>query len=118
MILALEALRIVSIASFLVYGVACLGGLSMVDEFERFGLARFRILTGALEVLGALGLLASYAFPALLAVSAGGLSLLMFLGVLTRIRVRDALATMAPAAFLMIVNGCLVAVGLLGLLED
>ncbi|MEM6672440.1 MAG: DoxX family protein [Planctomycetota bacterium] len=107
--LALEALRVISIVAFLGYGVACVAGRSMVKEFERFGLARFRVLTGVLEVLGALGLLASYAIPDLLPLAAGGLALLMLLGVLTRIRVRDSLGAMLPAIVLMLANGALVA---------
>lgn len=103
-----EALRALSIVAFLAYGSLCVAGKSMVGEFERFGLARFRVLTGVLEVLGALGLLVSYAIPALVPLAAGGLSLLMFLGVLTRVRLRDSLAQIFPAFALMVVNAYLV----------
>ena len=99
-----EACRVFSIGAFLIYGFLCLGGRSMVDEFERFGLARFRVLTASLEVLGAVGLLASYAIPVLAPIAAGGLALLMFLGVLTRIRVRDSLAVTLPALILLVMN--------------
>lgn len=109
MSIALESLRVVSIVAFLGYGLAVVAGRSMVAEFERFGLARFRMLTGALEVLGALGLLASYAVPILLPLAAGGLALLMFLGVLTRIRVRDSVLQTMPAFALMLSNGVLAA---------
>jgi hypothetical protein len=102
-----EALRLLSIVAFLTYGGLCVAGRSMVGEFERFGLARFRVLTGSLEVLGALGLLGSYAFPGLVPLAAGGLSLLMLLGVLTRLRVRDSLAQISPALALMLVNAYL-----------
>ena len=111
---ALETLRVLSIVAFLGYGVACVMGRSMVGEFERFGLARFRVLTGVLEVLGALGLLVSYAIPVLLPLSAGGLALLMFLGVLTRLRVRDSIAQTTPAFVLMVTNGVLAAAPYLG----
>jgi len=103
-----EALRVLSIVAFLAYGSLCVAGKSMVSEFERFGLSRFRVLTGTLEVLGALGLLASYAIPVLAPLAAGGLSLLMFLGVLTRLRIRDTLAQIFPAFALMLVNATLV----------
>ena len=76
----------------------------MVDEFERFGLSRFRRLTGALELLGALGLLASYLFPPLTIAAAGGLTLLMILGVATRIRVRDPALVTLPAVLLLAAN--------------
>lgn len=105
--LAFEACRAVSILAFLAYGVACVTGRSMVKEFERFGLARFRLLTGWLEVLGALGLLASYALPALLPLPAGGLTLLMLLGIGARLRVGDTVGQILPATVLMAVNGFL-----------
>ena len=107
MIIAFEASRIVSLVAFLVYGVLCVTGRSMVEEFRRFGLERFRVTTGAFEVLGALGLLASYAVPELLPLAAGGLALLMLLGVLTRVRLRDTLPQIAPAFVLMVMNGYL-----------
>jgi len=105
-----EACRVFSIGAFLIYGFLCLGGRSMVAEFERFGLARFRILTASLEVLGAVGLLASYAIPLLAPIAAGGLALLMFLGVLTRLRVRDSLVVTLPALSLLLINAYIAAV--------
>ena len=76
----------------------------MIVEFDRFGLARFRRATGALEVLGALGLLAGYFFPTWTLVAAGGLGLLMILGVITRVRVRDSLSASLPAIALLVIN--------------
>lgn len=93
-----------SIALFLYYGMACLMAGGMVDEFERYGLSRFRRVTGALEVLGALGLLAGYLIPTLSVLSAGGLSVLMLLGLGVRVKVRDPLLEMVPALFLLVVN--------------
>ena len=58
----------------------------------------------ALELLGAGGLVAGYFAPEISVVSASGLSLLMLLGIGARLRVRDPLAAMAPAAFLLCVN--------------
>ena len=107
--LAFHLANAISIGLFLVYGLLCLFADGMVEEFERYGLARFRRLTGALEVLGATGLAAGYLFPALSVVSAGGLAILMLLGLLVRWRVRDPLIQMAPAAFLLIVNAFIAA---------
>ena len=99
-----EILRGLSWVAFLGYGLHCLVSPAMVAEFRRYGLARFRTLTGALEVLGALGLIASYVFPALAVVAAGGLALLMLLGVLTRLRIRDPWWAALPAFLLLGVN--------------
>ena len=37
----------------------------MKRDFERFGLSHLRVLTGSLEVLGALGLMAGFWWPPL-----------------------------------------------------
>jgi len=42
---------------FLFYGVLGLGSMSMVEDFERFGLGKLRVFTGVLEVMGGSGLL-------------------------------------------------------------
>ncbi len=105
--LILQACRIVSAIVFLGYGGLCLHRTAMVSEFERFGAARFRVLTGWLEILGGLGLVVSFWLPALLPFAAGGLGLLMFFAVLARIRVRDSLLKSSPALVLMVGNGLL-----------
>ena len=104
MTLAYHSWTVLSIGLFLGYGVACLFGRGMVDEFERFGLARFRRLTGSLELLGALGLFMGYRFPILQLLSAAGLSLLMLLGMGARVRARDSLLQTAPAVVLCLAN--------------
>jgi hypothetical protein len=95
---------LVSSALFLFYGVACLSFEGMKRDFERFGLSRFRTLTGSLEVLGALGLIVGQLWPPLVPLSAGGLALMMLVGVAIRIRVLDSLAQTLPALVLMCVN--------------
>ena len=95
---------LVSSTLFLFYGIACLSFEGMKRDFERFGLSRFRTLTGTLEVLGALGLIVGQFWPPLVPLSAGGLALMMVLGVATRIRVLDSLAQTLPALVLMCVN--------------
>ena len=99
-----EACRALSVISFLSYGALCLWTQHMAQEFERFGLARLRTLTGALELLGALGLIAGYFVPFVTIVAAGGLALLMLLGVAMRIRVRDSFVSMLPALLLVAIN--------------
>jgi len=96
--------KVLSFGLFLFYGLSCLFADAMVDEFQRFGLANFRRLTGSLEVLGALGLIVGYAYPPLVPWAAGGLTLLMALGVGVRVHVNDPVVEMLPAAFLMAVN--------------
>lgn len=104
---AFEVCRIVSLVVFLGYGGLCLHRSAMVSEFERFGLGHLRVLTGWLEILGALGLLVSYRAPLLLPFAAGGLCLLMAFAIAARVRVGDTLLQMSPAFILMMANGFL-----------
>ncbi|MFN0099895.1 MAG: DoxX family protein [Gemmatimonadaceae bacterium] len=89
---------------FLYYGCTCLFANGMAADFERFGMTHLRTLTGSLELLGAVGLIMGQFIPGLVFVSAGGLTLLMALGLATRIRVRDPVREAAPAALLMGIN--------------
>lgn len=108
MTLAYHGLTALSVLVFLYYGSTCLFANGMAADFDRFGMARLRILTGALELLGAVGLVAGLFLPVLTVVSAGGLALLMAMGLLTRVRFRDSVRETAPAGALMMVNGFLV----------
>lgn len=105
-----------SISLFLYYGAASLLADGMVAEFERFGLSRFRRMTGVLELLGAVGLAVGLFLPTITVVSAGGLFLLMVLGIAARVRVGDAVLETLPAVVLGVVNLfiLLVATGVIG----
>jgi uncharacterized membrane protein YphA (DoxX/SURF4 family) len=95
---------LVSAALFLGYGSLCLLSDGMRAEFERFGLSRFRRLTGGLEVLGGVGLLVGLLVPAVLVAASAGLALLMLLGVIARVRVRDPFVELLPAGVLLVAN--------------
>lgn len=93
--------------AFLWYGVACLRSPAMVREFERFGIGSLRSLIGALEIAGGAGLLVGLAIPPLLMAAAFGLSLLMLLVVIARVRLRDSASLTLPAFVFSLVNGYL-----------
>lgn len=114
--LALLVTTVLSAVLFVGYGAVVLLTGGMREEFERFGLARFRLATGVLEVLGGAGLLVGLARTEVLVVASAGLALLMLLGVLTRIRVKDPVVEIVPAAALLLANGFILASasGLLG----
>ena len=95
----------ISSLSFLMYGISYFIGTHMKSEFIRFGLQKYAVLTIVLEIIGALGLIAGYFFSVpLLLVSASGLSLLMFMGVIVRLRLKDSLLITLPALFFMALN--------------
>ena len=100
----LQVATILSGLLFLWYGASSLFTDGMREDFERFGLSRYRRMTGGLEVLGALGLLVGLLVRPLAALSAAGLALLMLLGVIARVRVRDPWMASAPAICLMLLN--------------
>ncbi len=76
----------------------------MKSEFKRFGLEKLGALVAVLELLGAFGLLVGMRLHPLLLVSAGGLAILMLLGVAVRIKMRDSLLISLPATFYMLLN--------------
>jgi len=100
-----NALALLSGLSFFVYGLSCLQSSAMAREFERFGLANFRVLTGVLEVCGGAGLLIGLWYTPLLFLASAGLTVLMALGVGVRLRIRDSLLQTLPALGFFVVNG-------------
>ena len=77
----------------------------MVAEFKRYRLARFRKLTGKLQLLGATGLLVGLFVPVIGGLAAAGLSLQMACGLGVRIRIGDAWFRCLPAIIYMLVCG-------------
>jgi len=104
MALAHVSAALISAALVLTYGFLVLYFDGMRAEFERFGLSRYRRLTGVLEVVGGGGLLVGLLVAEVMLVASGGLVLLMVLGVLTRVRVRDPLLEIVPAVAVLLVN--------------
>lgn len=93
-----------SSAIFFFYGILCLTSLSMLHDFQRYGLANLRTLTGVLELLGSVGLVVGYKWPFSLRVSSGGLALLMLIAFAIRVKFRDGIALSLPSFLLMLVN--------------
>ena len=102
--LAYGAATLVAALLFIIYGLLCLFSGGMMAEFERYGLSRFRRLTGALEVLGGAGLIVGLFVPEVMLVASGGLALLMLLGLIARFRVRDSFLESLPASILLLMN--------------
>ncbi len=94
----------VSSLAFLLYGASLFGSRAMVAEFERYHLAPYRALTGALEIAAGAGLLAGLRFRPLLLLSAGGLAGMMLGAIVVRLRVRDPLVSAIPAVLLLCLN--------------
>jgi len=100
----LDILVLISSLSFLLYGINWFRSPHMKSEFKRFRLEKFGLPTAVLEISGALGLLAGLYINSILLISSAGLALLMFLGVLVRLRVKDSLWVSLPALFYLLLN--------------
>lgn len=91
--------------AFIFYGISCLFSLKMKNEFNRFGIPHFRILTGILQLLGGLGNLVGIIWRLdILLISSVGLSLLMVSGFIVRLKIRDSFYASMPALILCALN--------------
>lgn len=100
--------QVLSIACFAWYGLYSLVSKNARAEFEHYRLPHLRVLTGTLQLAGALGLIVGRFFRPLLLASAAGLALMMALAVLTRIRIRDPWYKALPSLTLCLVNAFIV----------
>ncbi|MFT5238618.1 MAG: hypothetical protein ACI840_000602 [Ulvibacter sp.] len=100
----LTTLIFISAISFLFYGLNCLFSKKMFQEFKRFGLSNFQKTTGILQLLGVIGLLMGYFYPILTLIASAGLALLMLLGFLVRLKIKDGLLASLPAFTFMLLN--------------
>jgi hypothetical protein len=99
-----NVLVLFSASAFIFYGSLCLLSNHMKDEFKRYGLVKYRTLTGILEMQGGIGLILGLQYKPLMILSSSGLMILMFMGTLVRIRMKDPLVQIIPAFCLMLVN--------------
>lgn len=94
----------ISAILFASYGLYALLSKRMEAEFKRYGLAHFRTLTGVLQLAGSIGLMVGHFYRPLLLISAGGFTVMMFLAVITRFKIKDPLYAALPAFALGVLN--------------
>lgn len=105
--LALDLVNILivfSSLSFFAYGIFYFIDPLMKSEFKRFKLEKLGLLTIVLQLLGAVGLIVGLLFNPILIISSGGLALLMFFGLLVRVKLKDSLMVSLPALFFCCLN--------------
>lgn len=98
------SLTLLSAITFIGYGVVCIFHGHMTQEFQRYGMSKYRVLTGYLELLGGVGSILGLLYTPIYILSTGGLAMLMLMGVVVRLRIQDPLLQIAPAAVLMTLN--------------
>ena len=80
----------------------------MVEEFSRYGLPDSqRLLTGTLQILGSGGLFTGFIFPLIGALASAGLSFMMLVAFIVRIKIRDGFFQSAPPLIFMVLNAYL-----------
>jgi hypothetical protein len=104
----LIALTWFSSLAFFYFGINCFYSDFIILEFERYGLPKFRKITGFLQLLGAAGLLVGLYFsPILLLLASTGLSLLMILGFIVRLKINDNFFQSSPSFIFAVLNICI-----------
>lgn len=98
------AAQIISMVSFFFYGASCLLSKRMIIEFERYRMSQYRIITGALQILASIGLMAGFFETWFAVLASAGLAVQMLCGVAVRIRIKDSLFQTSPAVFFCILN--------------
>jgi hypothetical protein len=96
-----------SALSFLFYGLSFYTSGHMKDEFKRYGLGKFALMTSILQILGGTGLIVGLQIHPILLISSGGLSILMLFGFGVRLKIRDGFWQSLPALSYFILNSYL-----------
>lgn len=82
----------------------------MILEFKRFGLTEIqRMVTGTLQLLGAAGLITGLFIPIIGFISAAGLSVMMLVAFLVRMKIRDGFLKSAPSLLFLALNSWIAA---------
>lgn len=95
---------LISSLSFFAYVVSYFTSSHMKNEFKRFNLEKLGLLAIVLQFIGATGLIVGLKFNPILIISSLGLALLMFFGLIVRIKLKDSLWVSIPALFYMVLN--------------
>jgi len=95
---------LVSSLSFFAYTTYYFISSKMKSEFKRFGLQKFGLFIILCQFVGATGLLIGLKFHPLLITASLGLAVLMFAGVIVRIKMKDSIWISLPAIFYMLLN--------------
>jgi putative oxidoreductase len=90
--------------AFIMAGIGKMAGSKMhVDNFKHWRLPQgFRIVTGLVEIVGAIGLIIGFWEPSWAAAAGLWLGFTLFIGILVHVRVKDSFKLTFPAVILCI----------------
>ena len=96
-----------SALAFFYYGGETLFANPLRNEFRRYGMPNLRVFVGSMQLVGAAGIALGLFVAPLGAAAAGGLTLMMLLGLAARYKIHDAQRLMVPAGSLAVLNATL-----------
>lgn len=99
-----SVLQIFSGVSHIIYGILTLFNPFYEEEFIRYGLPDYRLLVGVTQTLAGGFLLLGYKNNKFTQYSSAYLALLMAVGFITRLVIRDGLLLSSPAFIYMVIN--------------
>jgi hypothetical protein len=97
---------LISSLSFFAYSYYYFVSPGIKSDLERLGVGRLGLFITVSQFFGACGLLIGLWFNSILIASSFGLSLLMFCGLIVRVKSKDNLWVSLPALFYLILNTC------------
>jgi len=93
------------------YGLGCFFSAYLQAEFRHYRLEALCRLVGALQCAAAVGLIAGLFLPWIGQAAAGGLALMMLVALGVRVRIKDTVLQMLPAAGYLTLNAYLCVAG-------
>ena len=85
--------------SFLIFGYLCFFSNYFKNEFIRYGIPNYRKTTGFFQSLGGTSLFVGICIDKLGVIASLGLTILMLLGVIVRLRIKDGLFKTMPEIY-------------------
>ena len=98
------SLSIISGISFIFFGLACFFSNVFINEFNRYGLSEYTKIVGFFQLLGGIGCIIGVLYKRLLIISSLGLSIMMLMGVVVRVKINDTFFQTLPAILYLIIN--------------
>jgi uncharacterized membrane protein YphA (DoxX/SURF4 family) len=98
-------LQVILGLGFLMFGLMIFGAKQMIQEFQRYGYSKgFRVFTGLIEVIGAVGMIVGIWKPQFAALAGILLAATMIGALFTHIRIKDPVKNMGAAFIFLILS--------------
>ena len=93
-----------SALSFIFYSINSVYSQRLIKEFERWGYAKFRYLIASFQFLAGIGFIIGMYFTSLITIVSFLLTVMMFVAIYVRIKIKDNFIQIFPAIFYTLLN--------------